>query len=388
MPGDSQGRMIAMLATLSEIQSRRRAQDLAENQFEESKHQFATSMGFNEKSAEYKKVSDIVDAIARSSSEARSSLIELGKSVGLPQDQIAALTHFGMTAPETMDVMKNREVRQGIQQMTPELRARMDAEAATGATTGMNQGQQSTSALISTLAGNGDPTQAYGKDMLRSMLPGFLQRAATGQTVDQAAVSQNFAGRPGLVAQAAGIQGGNMTPYQAAELPIQQQQANTAQGAVSADFYRTNAQIIANSQELSMKLLTAKTLGGLTPEQMTSAVGQMRELITSAGKEKNEANRNYLTGLYNQLAKVINPQLMTTPENLPNQAGLLDRIGGSFVPPGMPPQGPPAAGTQPMPSNPMAPFLSNPSGSMLPFMNSSPQQMIQPPSNPFPVRQP
>lgn len=386
MPGDSQARMIQMLATLSGIQQSRRAADLEDQRFEEQKRQFATSMGFQEKSTEYKKVADLLDAIARSSSESRTALGDLGRSVGLKDDQIAALMHYGQTAPESSEMFANKQVQQGYNQANPQQQAQMSQGAASRALTGMAPGAAQVDQLQGAMAGGGNPQQAYGADMMAKLAQGFAQQMATRQTPLQAQVDQSTASQPALIAQMAGMQAGNMGPAQVAQnqiaqgqLGVAQGQLDVARGGVQADFYRTNAQLIANSADVAAKLASSKALGGMTMEQFTQATNSMRELIQAVGKEKNEASRNYLMSLYNNLAGKINPGLMATnPDEMPGKAGLLDRMGAAVSPPGMSgqpqqqPQRPP--GVMPFqmqqPQNPLMnspwPQFQNP---MTPFIN-------------------
>lgn len=373
-----------MLATLSGIQQSRRAADLEDKRFEEQKRQFATSMGFQEKSTEYKKVADLLDAIARSSSESRSALGELGKSLGLPADSIVALQHYGQTAPESSEMFANKRVQQGYAQANAQDQGQMNAGAATRALTGMAPGAMQADVLQGQLAGGGNPQQAYGADMMARLAQGFAQQAATRQTPLQAQVDQRTTAQPGLIAQMAGMQAGNMGPAQLAQnqiaqgqLGVAQGQLDVARGGVQADFYRTNAQLIANSAEVAAKLASSKALGGMTMEQYTQATNSMRELIQAVGKEKNEASRNYLMSLYNNLAGKINPGLMANnPDEMPGKSGLLDRMGSAINPPGM--TGQPQQPTQPPPRTGPPPYQMQPN----PLMNS-PWPQFQNPMTPF-----
>ena len=115
--------MIQMLATLSGIQSTKRAQALAEQQFEEQKSEFGRKMGYDEKSQEYKKVSDLIDRIATSSTESRQGLYDLGRSIGLNGDELNALMTYGHAAPESLDMLKTKAANAGVAAASPNVAA-------------------------------------------------------------------------------------------------------------------------------------------------------------------------------------------------------------------------------------------------------------------------
>jgi len=381
MPGDGMARMIQMLSVLSEVQGRRRAQDLAENQFEESKRQFAAQMGFNEKSAEYKKFTDLMDAYAKSSTESRNALNEIVQQMGFKPELAQAMIHFGASAPESLDMLRTQAANAGVASMTPDQRTAMNREAAFGATTGMNQGQLSQSALLSALAGNGNPTAQYGADMLGAMAQGYAQRTATGQTADQAAMSAYLLRNPGLIAQAAGISAGNISPQQAAQNALQSRSIDVQQGQVSADFYRTNAQLITNAQDVAAKIATAKRGGlGLTPDQLSQTANVMQNIITAAGKEKSQTNRNYLQSIYNVLAGELGIGGQVQQNGQMQRPGFMEQH-NPFSVPGMPQAQPqPVPGGQPTQLPTGAPQFGVPTSPMF----STPQpQFLNPNVNPL-----
>lgn len=312
---EGMSRMIQMLAALSDMQQRRRAQDLAERQFSESQAQFAAQMGFNEKSAEYKKVADFLDAIARSSVESRNALVGLGKAVGLKDDQVQWLAAYGASAPEAMQVIQSRAAGQGYRDATPDQRAGMNREAAYAATTGMNQGQAAASVLQSMLAGGGNPVSAYGVDMLNNAAAGFLERLATGRTPEQAAMGNRFASQPDLVNQAARGMAGYATPYQTQQLgqqaqtisnqsrglDLQAEGLDIQRGQLEADMRRIAQQGI----EAAAKIASKNAMGGLEPSDYINAVTEIRNLTIAGGKEKSESNRNTLAAIRNKLIQAI-----------------------------------------------------------------------------------
>lgn len=377
-----QARMIQMLATLSGIQQQRRAQDLDEQKFQESTQEFAAQMGFNKDQKQYKVISDLVDAIAKSSTESRNSLVELGRTLGLPQDQVQALAAFGQSAPESMQIMQQRDAAKGMSARTPATAQAQQAEAASIASTGMPSGQAATSGLTANLATGGQsPIPGMTGPATSQVAQAFIQRLASGQSGLEYAASQAGAQNPNLVTQRAGIEGGNISPEQAAQNEIARVQAQASLGGVSADFYRTNASILANAGDIAAKLATAKSLGGLTPENIIQGVSGLREIIMAIGKEKSSTNRMYLMSQYNQLARTINPALMISDQNqLPDKASILDRMESAVNQPGM--TGQPVGGTNPpgITPNAMTPWIQ-------PGMMNTPQPTYMQPQ-PIPFRRP
>lgn len=375
MPG-GQARMIQMLATLSDIQQRRRQQDLAEAQFEDSKRVGAEQMGFNVKSREYKQVADLLDAIARSSTESRGALTTLGKSLGLPDAEVAALTQYGQNAPESLDVMRQRAAGAGYAAMAPDQRATTNAEASSVATTGMNQGTIASSQLARTI-----DTGAQGM-----VTPGMQQQAAQRaanpqQNLLEALVTGVIAQDPKMVKKMAGSMAGtDMSVAQAGQQAIGAREAGAAEGQVAASFYRTNADILYQAGETAAKLASAKALGGLTPQNIIEGTNSLTSMIVAIGKEKNEASRNQLMAQYNNLARSINPALVASdPNELPDRASVIERIKATIVPPGYSPMQPQGAGQPQMfqPSPTFAPQQPTP-----PFMNTPQPQFLQP-TSPF-----
>lgn len=350
------GNFIQLLSVLSEMQGQRRQLELQRQQFEEQKHQFAVGMGFQEKSAEYKKITDLLENLTASSHESRGSLIELGQSLHLDPASIQALSHYGQNAPESLAMLRTQAAQQGVNAMTPEQRGAMNNEAALAATTGMNQGTMANSGMAAMLAqGTQGMFQGMNPAQQGAYLRDFLQRNVNGQDVGAAAVSHETASQPGLAAFAAKAGAGQiMTAAQGA-------QADIGRGGVQADFYRTNAQMIANANDVSAKLATAKAMGGLTPENIIQGVNGMREIVVAAGKEKNEANRMKLAATWNTLARVIDPRLsVSSPDEIFQKAGILDKIGSSFSPPGLPAFIPPPGQVNPMGAGIGAPPVTNP----------------------------
>lgn len=342
MPG-GQARMIQMLAVLSDIQQRRRAQDLAERQAEEQKSQFARSMGFQEKSAEYKKVGDLLDAIAKSSTESRNALTELGTSLGLDAQSIAALAHYGQTAPESMDVFTNKTAQQGYREQAPQVQAQMRQEGAARATTGMNMGGMAMSGLqnIMALGGNKEAMQTqFGPQGLAALVQGFMQRVATNQTPVQAAVDQSQQ-QQGLVPQMARIQAGTqMTAPQAGQLALGNRQATTGEGNLAAQWAQINQQGMYQANMTAINQLEAmakaqaasgaNNFGGIKTDDFIQGMGRLRELRNDmANGKSNDAQRMRAIAEYNILTQRlgVSRQLgIGDASKAPDDAGFFSRM--------------------------------------------------------------
>lgn len=351
--------MIQMLATLSGIQQAKQAQDLAERQFQESTKQAAAQLGFQKDSAEYKKVSDILTEIGKTSVGSRKSLVDLGRAVGLSDAEVNALTQYGQNAPESLSTLQAKAATQGYADATPQARAGMNAEAASTATSGMNQGQAAISGVTQNLATGGTAPIANMKaDTIAKLAQSYLERFAGGEMGIGYAASRAAGDSPALVKKLAGIQAGGMTDAQQAGASAQVTQGQAALGNVQADFYRTNANMIYQAGDLAAKIASSKAMMGgfVTPENRIQATNSMKAILDAMSKEKSSSAHDYYVAQYNNLADMIGAQKMTdtSPGGIAEQATMLEKLRGSLIPPGAPPP------QTPQFNNSLAPFVSRP----------------------------
>ena len=320
MPGRGMSDMIQLIATLSEIQQRRRQLDLQEREMQMRGSQFAQSMGFQEKSEEFKKFMQVLDRYAAASAESRGAFADMGKSLGFTEEQIASGGKYLGGAPVSPQVLAAEAANRGAAQATPQ----SDLESYLGATTGMNQGQAAMSGLTGQVAGEAGRQFAAQQAMPSAQRPGSFTQAIQGIT-------------PGWG---------------------QFQQADIGRGQVQADYYRTNASMIANAQDTAAKLSSFKAMGMLTADQRIQGYNTMLQVLKEMrAKGGNDAGRLANLALFNRIAATVDPSLVIQdPDSAPDEATLIQRMQQSISPPGVPGQappvnGPPMQGTGMLPQN-------------------------------------
>lgn len=285
---------IQLLSVLAGIQQSRRASDLADRQFEEGKQEFARQMGFNEKSAEYKKFADAIDLYSRSTTEGRQALSGLGEVI-FPGNQgmQALLQRYGQDAPQSLEALRQHAANVGYQNAGQQGQGQMNLEAATNATTGMNQGGMQGSGLQALIAqqGQGQVTPEMGQDA--------AQFTANRQNPLEALLNRTITRNPKQVTRMADIQSGGMSPTQQAQVDI-------GRGGVEAEFAKLRQDGRYQEMEIATKLLTAKQQGAFTPSDMMAAYGRLAELQKNITDPKaDEAARKQALAAYNSLANIM-----------------------------------------------------------------------------------
>lgn len=309
---DSMSRMINLIATLSDMQQKRRQLDLMEQQMAQQREQFYRTQGFAEDTSRTGKLDKMFERYTAGTSESRGSLRDIGAALGIEAGALDALENYGMNAPMTLEALRTQAANRGATQST----AGSDLESYLGATTGMNRGQVGMSGLTSDVAG------LSGQLMSRD--PGVATQAAQGM----------------------------MPGWQ------QFQNVDIGRGGVEANMASVNAQLIIAAQRQAAELSSAKAMGMLTSEQKTQAINTLRQIRESIFNAKgDQANRMQALAEYNRLADLVDPSLRITPDGAPDKAGMMGRMGAGVNPPGLP--GTPAPynyQSGPVGQRPMMPF--------------------------------
>lgn len=329
MPENNLGQIVQMLSALAGIQSQRRELDQRDQQYETSKQQFAQQMGFQEKSAEFKKAQDLLEQIAKNASAARSSVVELGQAANMPSGMVNALAHFAVSAPETVEAIRNRSASTGYNNPSATgPNAAMDREAAAGAASGMNTGGVANSGLQAILAGG-----AQGQ-VTPAMQGQYAQRSASNQTPLDALISATIAQNPDMRNRLASVTAGTgMTAAQQAGNEVASRQAVAAEGDVQARFAQIRQESMYHQMEIAEKLATAKAHGSMTPG-MADMAGKMIEAAKAVVDPKSdETSRIQAKALYNRLAATIGwPDLQFRDPEAGGPAGLGARFQNSLAP--------------------------------------------------------
>jgi hypothetical protein len=350
------GRMIQMLTGLADIQKGRREMDLKEAEYETNKQQFAQSLGLQEKSAEYKKVSDLVDAIARSSSEARQAFVELAPTLGIKSDQVQALAHLATNAPETLASLQGTAATAGYRGATQDQRGTMNQEAASQAVTGMNQGAVQQSGLIAQLAGG-----ARGQ-VTPGMTQAYAERASSNRSPLQALIDATIERDPDMKQRMAGIQAGTMMSEQATG-----QQA-VGMGGVQAEFAGVRQRAQAEEMNIAKDFALGKAQGAVTSQTLNETFNVLTGKLKILDDPKaGDAVKIQAIAEYNALVTRMGlPDLLWNDQHKPTTNGVLMRLWQSIhsdVP--NPPQ-----------QQPQAPFMQSPQP---PSFNNSLQPFVRPP---------
>ena len=318
MPGFD--KMIGLISALAQIQSQRRQLDLQEAEFTEGKSRFAQQMGFQEKSEQFKKASQLLDMIAKSSSESRKGLYDLGKLQGMSEQEVQALTQFGMNAPESLEILKQRGAAQGLQAgATP-----MQQEIASSNLTGQNMGQQALSQFQNALAGG-----AQGQ-LTPQMMQSFAERSASGQNPLQALVAQNIMQNPNMVKRMAEMGSGTGLSAEAqANLDLGNRNAATAEAGVRQRLTEVEQQTAARLAEIS-----ASGKGGMTPQALIDGQRLMNDQLRIIGDPKvAQAIRDKAMAQYNVTAQLLGLDLLTCEKLGVRPPGTVERLQNKVVPP-------------------------------------------------------
>lgn len=245
------GQMLGLLINIKELQERGRAR-------EQQAIQFAQSIGV-EKAAQ---IMNFMDKIAKNPQELKPAMAGIAKTLGWDEQQTQAVEQFIMTSPESADQLRERFAREGVMNATPQQTARMQQEAAFGATTGMSQGGAAQSGVQAFLASDGDRAtldKMWQDGFADSLRRGFVTQQARPMqgAIEEAAIAG------GLPARAAGIQfGGDLTAAQQGSLNLQ------AQGLGLERIRMTQA------AEAEAKRIGQET--GLTMGEIISAMTELR----------------------------------------------------------------------------------------------------------------
>lgn len=346
---------IQLLSVLAGIQESRRRSDLADKQFEEGKKQFAEQMGITKDSADYKKMMDALHLYGESASEARSGLHGLGEVLFPGTDPGSLkkrdlLVNYGQNAPESLQAIQQIAATRGYRgaEGTP-AQGQMNTEAATVATSGMNQGAMQNSGLQALIArqGQSQVTPQMGQDA--------AQFAANRQSPLEALVNRTIQNNPAWSGKMAETQAGmGMTA-------AQQAQTDIGRGGVEAEFAKLRQDGRYQEMEIATKLLTAKQQGAFNPSDMMSAYGRLAELQKNITDPKSdEAARKQAMAAYNSLAAIMSAAGFATnlqygPGGDGGPAGTGQKI-GQFIG-GVTRTPPPLDIAAPPTSNPLNPFF-------------------------------
>lgn len=320
--------LIQMIATLSDLRMRR-------DQFEESKRQFNTKMGFDTKSKTTTDFWKAFESLSGATGATKAAFRGAAQTAGIPPETIDPLEQMLIGMPTSAQTQTEAAMQTGLSSMSPELRRRVEEETASTRLSGMNLGGVAGSKLqerVGSLSGQ-----------LLDQTPGAATRALQGMTPLQ---QQSAVGAlPGWAAF---------------------QNVDLGRGQLAGQRAQIDSQAATEAAKLAAQLNSWKAMGMLTPDQKTQAVGQMRQLIESMTKKgKNDATRMYDMVLYNSLAEAVGIEKMTDPDKAPQAAGLLERFLQTIMPPqatttppsgfnyNYPPQGPMQNPMATVPQNPL-----------------------------------
>jgi hypothetical protein len=338
--GGSMERMFGIIATMAQIQNQRKQLALQEKQAETQKEQFIQTLGFQQKSEQWKKFDKLYDRFLDASHEERDSGAELVAQMGFDPAETKILQNLIRNAPESLDSLKRTAATRGYRQGASA--SPLDQEVAATNMAGQTRGGLGTSGLQALLAtsAQGQVTPFMGRE--------FAQRAAGGNSVMEAGLGQQFALRPELMRNLANVQSGlGMTAAQTAQADIGRQGNEVGMAGV-------RQRGIEAEMNIAMQLATKKAAGMVTPEDINRTYGILSEKLKIMGDPKvGSGIRQQATAEYNSLVTRMGlNELIWSEQNKPTPASVLERLWRQTSP--AQPQLPPAR------SNPMTPFVPRP----------------------------
>lgn len=270
--------LIQLIATLSEMQSRRRQLDLTQQQLDEARSQFNRKMGFDEKSKDADSFLKVYAALSGASPSTKAAFGQgtMASRAGIHEENLPQFLAMVNGMPTSSQVQTERAVEQGLDSMAPEQRTRINQETAASRLGGMNLGQVAQGRIIEGLANretamldSDDPTDVRNvAQAVTGMLPGWAQ-------------------------------------FQSAEY---------GRGDLAYKRATLNAK-------------TEGAAGSLTADQMDTAIGQARLLIESMAKRgKDDWARYYEMDQYNKIADLTGMHRINSPDEAPMQRGLWDAL--------------------------------------------------------------
>jgi hypothetical protein len=278
-----------------------------------------TQMEAAEREAEIADRNSVTNAIATlqgvlrqtTDPNAQGGLIESFIGRYLPEMPVDAFHGLMAGTQPTGETMTVGEARQGLQEMPQELRDRRQREAATVATTGMNEGAAEMSGFQASRLG---PLAAPRNDADRSIANmfgnAFLMKSFAGLTPGQFSVDQAVHNLdPQELASAARISSDLLpgaSQQLSASIARRGQDLGYAQGMASnrlgwASLAQQGALGIAQLQ-MQMQEMGARVAGGqrLTPAQGVEVINLIGQLTTDLQKAPNPATRQlYSTAIQN-----------------------------------------------------------------------------------------
>lgn len=248
MPDNNMGQIIQMLSTLSEMQSRRKSLELQEAQMEQSKSQFAQSMGYQEKSQQYKQAMDFIDFVTRAPAEMVGQAADMAKKF-LPADKAEIIAQMAVNAPHTLQNMVQAQQKQAV--AANPLNQQQQAETASRLMTGQGQGANAQSALQAIMANGATAQQTAQSPAVQQSL---VQNMA-GYNPLQAFLANKVTSNPATGRSFVASQTGGITESGAAQLALGNREAATGEA-------RTQQEGTQGQMQIAMDLIRAQIAQG------------------------------------------------------------------------------------------------------------------------------
>jgi hypothetical protein len=298
------GQMIQMISALAEMQDRRKRLAMDEHQMEVQQTQFAQQLGFNKESEQYKNATKLIDLATHGGAEGVTALYQLGKAMGLSEDQAQNISHVGMDAGSALQRVQantgkfNLDQQQaGLASMgsvspTPQQSAQQAAYLTQQAGGPNAMGQLGAGNLIAQMAGQaqnqitpGAPD--FNAEMAKRVAQGFLIRTGTNQDPWGFAVGQ--AGiNAGLAPAAASIAAG-ATPSAGQQLQAQSDMGRIvaemagSQAAASRGDLSAQGNILEHMHQISKDIADAKYANTDVRDRMIQRVQHQRTASCISG---------------------------------------------------------------------------------------------------------
>lgn len=318
MPGQGMARMIQMITALAEMQDRRRKIALEEDQFDESKKQFASQMGFNEKGQRQTAAMNLLSQISAGGVDAHVAAPKLAQLLGFTPEESQVFTSAAPNAQAAAQMFSTARQQAGLNSMTPEQRTNAEQATYLAQQANTSPGGLATSNLQARMANT-----PISPDLAQRAGEGFVMRQATGQDpfsfgVGQAGLDQNLA--PPAARIGAGLDPSWM---------------NKAQD----QYWRGSLMNDQNAQAMRGQGAGQPDLGSFAA-LMNTATGISRAL--AEGKYADENMRDVLVDQYNRMAPMLGLQPLKVKgkksgTDIPESTGAImqgiNKLGGIKVPP-------------------------------------------------------
>lgn len=215
-------KMLGLLINLKELDERKKSRAEQMRQFDLQLEQSARQLGIAETDANYRQVIGYLKTIAETSGKAREAIAGLENTFGWKPEQTQAVRQFALSAPETVQSLRDQAATAGRTAATPQQTAQMNMEAAYGATAGMSQGGAAQSGVQAFLGADGQ-RETLESLWGQSEFPRALQQGyVTQQAQPMQGAMQEAGVMGGMAPRAAGIQyGGDLTAQGQASLQLQ-----------------------------------------------------------------------------------------------------------------------------------------------------------------------